>query len=236
MNKAQYQLYYWRIPFRGCFISYQFAYADEPLLMSNDFTDIRNLMAQPPAEQPIPFVGPPVLIELSTGRAINQMPAIVLYIAEKLNLKPQNAFETAMCTKVLMDCNDVLMEICCYNGSSMWQRENWINFRTERFPKWLRLFEESLNRGFIGREQVTFADIAVFALFGNMMRCLTELEVDIRHHAPNIYALCKKIGSQPSLKKKVESEAEQFGQTYCGGQIEESIRKMLAMDKQESEQ
>lgn len=71
MNKAQYQLYYLPIPFRGCFISYQFAYADEPLLMSNDFTDIRNLMAQPPAEQPIPFVGP--LLYLLNSQQVVQL-------------------------------------------------------------------------------------------------------------------------------------------------------------------
>jgi glutathione S-transferase len=132
--------------------------------------------------------------------------------------------------KILMDCNDVLMEICRYNGSAMWEREQWIEFRSQRLPRWLDIFEESLKRGFLGKDQVSFADIGVFALFGNMTRCLPELEADVRKRAPGIRALCQRIGSEPSLASYVADEEQKYGKLYCGGQIEQSIREMLKAD------
>ena len=82
----------------------------------------------------------------------------------------------------------------------------------------------------IGNDPVSFADIGVFALFGNMTRCLPELEADLLNHAPGIHALCQRIGSQPSLAEYVADEERNYGKLYCGGQIEKSIRKMLEMD------
>jgi hypothetical protein len=35
---------------------------------------------------------------------------------------------------------------------------------------------------------------------------------------------------QPSLAEKVAADEEKYGDVYCGGQIEESIRRMLAAD------
>ena len=227
---AEFQLYYWPIPFRGCFVSYLFAYRDVPLLEKSALEDIEALMSAAVGEQDVPFMGPPVLRDLKTGRALSQMPAIVLYVSHELGLVPDDPFDVAMCMKVLMDCNDVLMEICRYNGSMMWEREEWRRFRAERFPRWLRIFEESLNRGHIGKDPVSFADIGVFALFGNMTRCLPELEPDLLANAPGIHAHCRRIGSTPSLAEYVVEEERRYGDLYCGGQIEASIRKMLEMD------
>lgn len=220
--QPRFQLYYWPLPFRGCFVSYLFAYRDVPLQEVADFEEIR--------EQDFPFMGPPVLRDLEFDRTLSQMPAIVLYVARELDLMPDEPFDQAMCTKVLMDCNDVLMEICRYNGSSMWEREEWKEFRSQRLPRWLAIFEESLQRGFVGRDPVSFADIGVYALFGNMTRCLPELEGDVLGGAPGIHALCQDIGSEPSLAQFVEGQEQQYGKLYCGGQIEKSIRKMLEMD------
>ncbi len=230
ISQPRFQLYYWPLPFRGCFVSYLFAYRGVPLLEKADFEEIRNLKTRPASEQDVPFMGPPVLRDLESGRSLSQMPAIVLYVSGELDLMPENSFEAAMCMKTLMDCNDVLMEICRYNGSTMWEREDWIEFRSQRLPRWLDIFEESLKRGFLGRDAVSFADIGVFALFGNMIRCLPELESDLLDRAPGIYDKCQRIGSKPSLAKFVQEEERKYGKLYCGGQIEKSIRKMLAMD------
>jgi glutathione S-transferase len=231
---SRFQLYYWPIPFRGCFVSYLFAYRGVPLLMEASLEENKNLISRDPGEQAIPFMGPPVLRDLESGRTLSQMPAIVLYVAHELDLLPKDQFDAAMCMKVLMDCNDVLMEICRYNGSIMWSREEWTQFRSQRFPRWLRIFEESLKREFIGEKPVSFADVGVFALFGNMIRCLPELEADILAHAPETHALCLKIGSQSSLAEYVSEEEKKYGKLYCGGQIEASIRKMLAQDVESS--
>jgi glutathione S-transferase len=228
--EPRFKLYYWPVPFRGCFISYLFAYRGVPLLEETGFEENMNLKSRHPSQQDIPFMGPPVIRELESGRTLSQMPAIVLYVARELDLTPEDPFDVAMCMKVLMDCNDVLMEICRYNGSLMWEREEWNQFRSQRLPRWMQIFEESLKRGTIGKAPVSFADIGVFALFGNMTRCLPELEADLLAHAPGIHALCQRIGSQPSLGKYVADEERKYGKLYCGGQIEKSIRKMLEMD------
>ncbi len=232
-SDPRFQLYYWPIPFRGCFVSYLFAYRGVPLLEESGFDEIQALRNRAPSDQEIPFMGPPVLRDLESGRTLSQMPAIVLYASRELDLVPEDPFDVAICMKVLMDCNDVLMEICRYNGSIMWEREEWIRFRSERFPHWLEIFEESLERGHFGKDPATFADIGVFALFGNMMRCLPELEPDVEQHAPGVHAHCQRIGSTPTLAAYVASEEERYGQLYCGGQIEASIRKMLEMDSEE---
>ena len=229
-GKPRYRLDYWPIPFRGCFVSYQFAWRGVPLINEAGFEDIERLKSPPPSEQAIPFMGPPVLHDLETGRVLSQMPAIVMYVAHELELMPEDSFDQAMAMKILMDCNDVLMEICRYNGSSMWSREEWQAFRSKRLPRWLKIFEESHTRGFVGADTVTFADIGVFALFGNMTRCLPELDADVEQHAPAIHALCATIGARPSLAEAVAADEARYGNLYCGGQIEASIREMLEAD------
>lgn len=231
-SEARFQLYYWPIPFRGCFVSHLFAYRGVPLLEETDPERNVELRGRHPSEQPVPYVGPPLLHDLEQDRFLSQMPAIVPYVSRELGLLPEDPLAQALCMKVLMDCNDVLMEICRYNGSMMWEREEWVAFRSERLPRWMHVFEESLERGFIGNDPVTFADIAVFALFGTMTRCLPDLDGDLVEHAPGIHALCRRIGSEPSLAEYVGSEEEKYGKLYCGGQIEASIRKMLEMDAQ----
>ena len=230
-SEASYQLCYWPIPFRGCFVSYLFAYRNEPLEEISDFDEIRQILDLDPEAQEVPFMGPPMIRELATGRTLSQMPAIVLYVSEHLDLRPEDPYDLAMCMKILMDCNDVLMEICRYNGSMMWEYQDWQHFRSVRLPRWMRIFEESLNRGFVGEDTVSFADIGIYALFGNMTRCLPDLDADLREHAPGIHALCARIGSTPSLASYVAGQEESFGDLYCGGQIEASIRAVLALDQ-----
>lgn len=233
-TNARFQLYYWPIPFRGCFISYLFAYRNIPLLEERGLDQNAALRELHPSEQPVPHVGPPLLHDLESDRFLSQMPAIVAYVSPELDLMPAEPFEQAICMKVLMDCNDVLMEICRYNGSTMWERGDWREFRSRRLPRWMQVFEESMKRGCVGSEAVTFADIAIFSLFGNMMRCLPELETELIEHAPGIRELCRSIGSEPSLAHYVAAEEESYGKLYCGGQIEASIREMLKMDAEQA--
>ncbi len=233
MSRPRFQLHYWPIPFRGCFISYLFAYRDVPLINVASFEANKQLIDREPGDQDVPFMGPPVLRDLESDRTLSQMPAIVLYVSGDLDLMPDDPFDKAMSMKILMDCNDVLMEICRYNGSIMWKREEWTQFRSQRLPRWMQIFEESLKRGFIGKDTVSFADIAVFALFGNMTRCLPELQPDLLKNAAGIHTLCQHIGAEPSLASYVAKEELNYGKLYCGGQIEQSIRSMLEKDNRE---
>lgn len=227
----RFELLYWPIAFRGCFVSYLFAYRNVGLIEISDERAIRQELAPGPHEQAVPAMGPPILRDRHTGFRLSQTPAIVLHVAPMLDLLPAEPGQVDRAMKVLLDCGDVLMEICRYNGSIMWGREEWLRFRGQRFPRWLSILEASLEAGFYGNEDSSFADIAVYALLGNMIRCLPQLHADVREHAPGVFKLCQRIGATPSLATHVADQSGRFGTVYCDGQIEASIREMLALDE-----
>ena len=231
MSTPRFKLFYWALPFRGCFVSYQFAYWGVPLAEETDTEVLQAMKSLPASDQLVPHLGPPVLEDTETGVVLSQMPAILQYVSGVLQPGVRDSLQQALSTKIVMDCNDVLMEICCYNGSMMWERDSWIEFRSKRLPRWMSIFEESLRRGHIGGTTVGYADIAVYALFGNMVRCLPELQGDFQDNAPGVYSLCEEIGARPSLATFVAAQEITFGKLYCGGMIEESIREMLELDQ-----
>ena len=85
---SDYELYYWSVPFRGQFVRAVLAYAGETWAEAGDAA-IGKLMEGPVKKMPVPFMGPPLLIDKKADVAISQMPAIVLYLGETLNLLPQ---------------------------------------------------------------------------------------------------------------------------------------------------
>ena len=227
---ARYKLYYWPLPFRGSFITYLFAYRGVALDVEDSVDTITEMKDEAPAHQAVPHMGPPVLEDQESGHRISQMPAIVLHVSSTLDLLSRAPISNAMALKILMDCNDLLMELSRYNGSMMWDTAAWAEFRLQRLPRWLQIFESELRRQNIGRDETNFADIGVYALFGNILRCLPELEPDILAHCPGVHSLCEQIGSKPTLTAHVQWQEARYGKLYCGGQIERSIRDMLSMD------
>lgn len=228
MSAPRFELIYWPIPFRGCFVSYVLAYRGVPFVQNSDAEQIVAEQEKDPAHQAIPFMGPPILVDHEAGCRLTQTPAILLYLANELDLWPTESFARAMQMKVVMDCNDLLMEICCSNGSRMWESDAWNTFRTERLPRWLAIFERSLSDGIIAGDAVGIADLATCALLGNMARCLPELAPDIQRGAPNVFSHCASLMSEGALREHVHQQKEDYGEIYCGGQIEASIRRMLS--------
>ena len=84
---SDYNLHYWPVPFRGQFVRAVLAYAGKTWTESDGAT-ISKLMAGPVADMPVPFMGPPMLIDRKADFAIAQSPAIVLYLGETLGLMP----------------------------------------------------------------------------------------------------------------------------------------------------
>jgi glutathione S-transferase len=76
---SDYDLYYWSVPFRGQFVRAVLAYAGKTWTEGGDAT-ISRLMDGPVKRMPVPFMGPPVLIDKKADFAIAEMPAIVLYL------------------------------------------------------------------------------------------------------------------------------------------------------------
>jgi glutathione S-transferase len=79
---AEYDLYYWPVPFRGQFIRAILSFAGKDW-REHDAEEIVTLMEQVPGEQPCPFVGPPLLIDHVHDVALAQMPAIALYLGRR---------------------------------------------------------------------------------------------------------------------------------------------------------
>jgi glutathione S-transferase len=87
-----------------------------------DDGSISKLMSEPVEHMPVPFMGPPVLIDKKAGFAIAEMPAIVLYLGETLGLMPATPALRAMTMKTVNDANDVLDEITLDGGRQMWRK------------------------------------------------------------------------------------------------------------------
>ena len=104
---SDYELYYWSVPFRGQFVRAILAFAGQTWSEAGDEA-IQQLMGGPVQDMPIPFMGPPLLLDKAAGVAIAQMPAVVLYLGESLQLLPDSAALRALTIKIVNDANDVI--------------------------------------------------------------------------------------------------------------------------------
>src|SRR5579863_1953583 len=141
---TDYELYYWSVPFRGEFVRAVLAYAGKTWTEGGDAT-ISKLMDGPVSRMPVPFMGPPLLIDKKADFAIAEMPAIILYLGETLDLMPATPALRALTMKIVNDANDVIDEITLDGGREMWTNKSWRDF-TPRLEKWMTLWEETGRR------------------------------------------------------------------------------------------
>ena len=232
---AEYTLYYWPIPFRGEFIRAVLCLAgpscDEP-----DAEDVAALKHRPPADQPEPFMAPPVLMDHGADLTLAQMPAILAYLGAKHGLMPDHLRDVAKTAKVVGDVNDVLDELTLFGGRSMWTLGEWESFVEDRLPRWMRIFERFLETqgvtgeaGYLfGRDAPGLGDVMVAVLWGVMTDKLRALRPLLDKTAPNLAGFSDRMLALPDLKQLRDKNNARFGDVYCGGQIEASIRDMLA--------
>ncbi len=169
-----YDLYYWSVPFRGQFVRAVLAYAGRSWTERGDAA-ISGLMERPVNEMPVPFMGPPVLVDKKADFAIAQTPAIIFYLGETLDLMPASPDLRAMTMKIVNDANDVIDEITLNGGREMWTKKRWQDF-IPRLKKWMALWEETGRRhglkpdsGFLlGSKAPGIADIVTSSLWSTM--------------------------------------------------------------------
>src|SRR5580658_10518513 len=138
---SDYKLYYWSVPFRGQFVRAVLAYAGKSWIEGGDDA-ISKLMEGPVKKMPVPFMGPPMLIDKKADFAIAQMPAIVLYLGESLDLMPATPRLHALTMKIVNDANDVIDELTLNGGQQMWTEKRWKEF-VPRLKKWMSFWEET---------------------------------------------------------------------------------------------
>lgn len=225
-----YKLYYWALPFRGNFIQL-FLEEVGAKYERHDATEIypeRSLKIKNPG------MAPPYLYECKSKTYFAQMPAILMHLGREYDYLPKRAETHTLALKTILDSNDLLMEITNYNGSMMWTQSNWDAFRYGRLPDWMKIFERTglehglkADKGFLLGTTISVADIAVTALFGAMVHSFPALSDDLQENAPHVATLCKRVEARSSIKAFLEKQREELGNGYCGGQIEDSLRKVI---------
>jgi len=231
---ADYDLYYWPVPFRGQFIRAILAYAGKSW-DEHDSDEIGQLMSLEPADQPIPFVGPPVLIDTKSGLALSQMPAIAIYLGDSLGLIANDPEERALTAKIVNDANDVIDELTLDGGRQMWTQAKWEEF-VPRLTKWMAMWEATgahhglkANSGYLlGTAKAGVADIVTSTLWSTMAERFAPIQTMLDEAAPRTAALTQRMQAIPALAELSERSFREYGQAYCGGEIEKSLRRVLA--------
>jgi glutathione S-transferase len=226
---ADYSLYYWPVPFRGQFIRAILAYAGKTWT-EFDSGAIGKMMAAELPQQPIPFTGPPLLIETRTGLSLAQMPAIALYLGETLGLIPDAPAMRGRTLKVVNDANDVIDELTLDGGREMWTRQTWNAF-VPRLERWMKIWEETGHRGgltqevgyLLGTAEAGVADIVTAVLWSTMADRFPVVADLLKVAAPNTACLAARMQALPSLSALDARSHRDYGDAYCGGQIEKSL-------------
>jgi len=230
---ADYTLYYWSAPFRGQFVRAVLAFAGKTWTEAGDEA-IAALMEAPPKAMPVPFMGPPVLVDEATGAAVSQMSAIILYLGETLDLLPSDPALRALTIKVANDANDVIDELTLDGGRQMWTEARWAAF-IPRLKQWMGLWEELGRRhglkarsGYLlGGDAPGIADVITATLWSTMSERFPAIGAMLEDAAPMTANLVARVSALPALADLAERARNDYGETYCGGQIEKSLRKVL---------
>ncbi|MFZ6643042.1 glutathione S-transferase [Undibacterium sp. TC4M20W] len=234
ISKApEYELYYWSVPFRGQFVRAILACAGKTWVEADDAA-IMKLMSGPIKNMPVPFMGPPILIDKKTRFAIAEMPAIVLYLGEALGLMPTTPELRAMTMKIVNDANDVIDEITLDGGRQMWTEKRWKEF-IPRLQKWMSLWEETGKRhglrvgsGFLlGGKEAGIADIVTATLWSTLGDHFPKIKKLLEKTAPMTANLSQRVSELPPLVKLATKAREEYGDDYCGGKIGASMKKII---------
>ncbi|WP_347303296.1 glutathione S-transferase [Croceibacterium sp. TMG7-5b_MA50] len=231
---SDFDLYYWPVPFRGQFIRAILAHAGKNWT-EHDAGEIAALMEREPGDQPIGFMGPPLLVNTATGFAISQMPAIALYLGEELDLLPPGAEGRALTAKIVNDANDVIDELTLDGGRQMWTPDKWDEF-VPRLQHWMRIFAATGQRhgftaddGFLlGTPAPGIADIVTATLWSTMADRFGRIATLVEETVPAIQGLTRRMQATRALAALQERSLAEYGDEYCGGEIGQSLRQVAA--------
>jgi glutathione S-transferase len=231
---TDYTLHYWPIPFRGHFPRAALAHAGADWAEAGTEATAE-AMDTPVSEQAVPHMAPPMLVDHRRDIAVAQMPAIMAHLGAVLDLMPGDPARDALALKAVLDGNDVLDEITRDGGRQMWDADAWQEFEP-RLARWMAIYEETGRRHaltadagwMLGTEAAGLADLAAWALWSPMTRKLPRLRGMLEREAPAIAGLVARLDETPPLAALREWSDAAWGDSYCGGQIERSLRAVLS--------
>ena len=230
---TDYTLYYWPVPFRGQFVRAVLAHAGATW-NELSFEETNAERRKSPSDQSVPHMGPPVLIDHANQFAVSQTAAILLYLGRKHELLPSDPEREAMTVKIIADADDVLYEMTRYNGAQMWTTEEWQAY-LPRLKRWLKIFEQiGVRHGLtvgsgtlLGTDAPGIADLTASILWGTMVDKFPTLRPLLDDTAPALAALCDRIAALPEQEKLRSKSDADYGDAWCAGQIEASLRAVL---------
>ena len=230
---TDYTLYYWPIAFRGQFVRAVLAHAGATWT-EGGADEIMAQRAAAPADQLVPHMGPPVLVDHTAGLSLAQTPAILGYLGAKHGLIPNDAARAAETATLIQHAMDVLYEMTLFHGWQMWTPALWAE-RRPRLLRWMAIFEEHGRRHgltsetghILGTDAPGLADLATHILWGVMTEKLPPLRPLLDQTAPAVAALSDRIAALPAQAELRRRSAEDWGDAWCGGQIEASLRAVL---------
>jgi glutathione S-transferase len=79
----------------------------------------------------------------------------------------------------------------------------------------------------LGGETPGIADVATAILWSTMADRFAKIEAILEEAAPMTAALARRVSELPPLAKLADMARRDYGDAYCGGQIEASLRKVL---------
>ncbi|GGA79681.1 hypothetical protein GCM10011385_37380 [Nitratireductor aestuarii] len=117
----------------------------------------------------------------------------------------------------------------------MWTQEKWDEF-VPRLKKWMSFWEEIGRRnglgpeeGFLlGGDEPGIADVITATLWSTMTERFEKIAAILEEAAPTTAALSRRVAALPSLRDLAEKAHEEYGDDYCGGQIERALRKVAS--------
>jgi len=229
---AEYTLYYWPVPFRGQFVRAVLEQAGSDWVEAG-FEAVAAQKQAEVHEQLVPHMGPPVLTDHGAGVTLSQLPAILGYLGLRLGMMPPDPAGIAMTLKVIGDANDVLGDMTRDNGAQMWTPKDWAGFQP-RLEQWMRIFEETgtrhgLSAGagwMLGTDAPGVADIVAAVLWGTMTDAFPSLRPMLQRCAPAIAGLTDRVMALPAQAALRARTLEEYGNGWCGGQIEASLRSV----------
>lgn len=230
---TDFTLYYHPLPFRGQFVRWVLAYGNANWDEA-EHARVIGLKMRPVADQDVPHMAPPVLMDHQTGQMVSQLPAILMHLGHRLALLPQGRETQTL--KVICDANDVLDEITRNGGQQMWDRAAWDDFAATRLPRWMEIFAETGRREglspvmgtLLGTDRPSLADLVTGCLWFTMTDKLPAIGAMLAARAPEIAALAQHMAEQPAIDQVRARTDAAYGAKYCGGQIEQSLREVLA--------
>jgi glutathione S-transferase len=85
------------------------------------------------------------------------------------------------------------------------------------------------NEGFLlGSERPGIADVITATLWTTLEDRIPVLTPVLDEAAPMTASLARRVAALPALAKLAKKAGKDYGDAYCGGQIEASLHKVLA--------